>query len=125
MHSTTPGMDSRMPRSTAPLLPVMPMAVRPAPGMGWALRPRDSILSQTERTCSSVAWDCMTTSISCVLWERGFLSVLKRNEAEQIGPEAEQRIDSSDQEAGFVAEFGVWDYVEVLRASSSGALRMT
>jgi hypothetical protein len=67
----------------------------------------------------------MTTSISCVLWERGLLSVLKRNEAEQIGPEAEQRIDSSDQEAGFEAEFGVWDYVEVLRASSSGALRMT
>jgi hypothetical protein len=26
----------------------------------------------------------MTTSISCVLWERGLLSVLKRNEAEQM-----------------------------------------
>src|SRR5882757_3511611 len=84
MHSTTPGIDSRMPRSTAPLLPVMPMAVRPAPGMGWAFRPRDSILSQTERTCSSVALDCMTTSISCVLWERGMISVLKRNEWGQI-----------------------------------------
>jgi len=30
-------------RSMAPLLPVMPMAVRMAPGMGWALSPRLSM----------------------------------------------------------------------------------
>src|SRR6266849_4682884 len=63
MHSPTPGMDSRTPRSTAPLLPVMPIAVRIEPGMGCALRPRLSIRWQTARTCSSVACDCMTTSI--------------------------------------------------------------
>jgi hypothetical protein len=34
MHSTTPGIDSSVPRSTAPELPVMPMAVRAAPGIG-------------------------------------------------------------------------------------------
>ena len=51
----------------APLLPVMPMAVRPAPGMGWAFRPSDSILSQTERTCSSVGVGfCMTKLASAV-----------------------------------------------------------
>ena len=55
MHSMTPAMDSRTPRSTAPLLPVMPMAVRPEPGMGCAFRPRDSMRSQTARTCPSVA----------------------------------------------------------------------
>ncbi len=63
MHSTTPGRDSRTPRSTASLLPVMPMAVRIEPGMGCALRPRLSIRLQTSRICSSVAWDCMTTSM--------------------------------------------------------------
>src|SRR5437660_12361401 len=63
MHSPTPGMDSRTPRSTAPLLPVMPMAVRIEPGIGCALRPRLSLRLQTSRTCSSVACDCMTTSL--------------------------------------------------------------
>src|SRR5690348_8662725 len=63
MHSTTPGSDSRTPRSISPLLPVMPMAVRRDPGIGWALRPRLSIRWQTARTCSSVAWDCMTISM--------------------------------------------------------------
>src|SRR6266852_9063735 len=63
MHSPTPGMDSRTPRSTAPLLPVMPMAVRIEPGIGCALRPRLSMRLQTSRTCSSVACDCMTTSM--------------------------------------------------------------
>src|SRR6266849_3643896 len=63
MHSMTPGRDSRMPRSIAPLLPVMPMAVRRDPGMGWAFRPRLSMRLQTSRTCSSVACDCITTSM--------------------------------------------------------------
>src|SRR5213595_827114 len=64
IHSTTPGRDSRMPRSMAPLLPVMPMAVRRDLGMGWAFRPRLSIRLQTSRICSSVACDCMTTSMN-------------------------------------------------------------
>ena len=63
MHSMTPGRDSRMPRSMAPWLPVMPMAVRRDPGMGWAFRPRFSIRLQTSRICSSVACDCITTSM--------------------------------------------------------------
>jgi hypothetical protein len=38
-----------------------------------------------------VAWDCMTTSISCVLFERGIFSVLERIEEEQIGMRVENR----------------------------------
>jgi len=34
MHSPTPAMDSSEPMSTAPVLPVMPIAVRTAPGIG-------------------------------------------------------------------------------------------
>src|SRR5213593_5240991 len=35
--------------------------------MGWARYPRDSILRQTARTCSSVACACMTTNMSHLL----------------------------------------------------------
>src|SRR5579863_5953610 len=63
MHSTTPGMESSEPVSIAPLLPVIPMAVRPAPGIGCARKPSDSICAHTARTCSSVALDCITTSM--------------------------------------------------------------
>jgi hypothetical protein len=63
MHSTTPGMDSSVPMSISPVLPVIPMAVRVEPGMGWARRPSASIRSHTVRTCSSVALACMTTSM--------------------------------------------------------------
>src|SRR5713226_731687 len=63
MHSPTPGMDARTPRSTGPLLPVMPIAGGIEPGIGCALRPRLSMRLQTSRTCSSVACDCMTTSM--------------------------------------------------------------
>src|SRR5262249_3749548 len=63
---TTPAIDSRTPRSTEPLFPVMPMAVRKEPGIGWALRPRLSIRSHTARICASVACDCMTINIEDV-----------------------------------------------------------
>ena len=45
MTSSTPGRLSKTGASSAPLLPVMPIAVRCAPGMGWALNPRASIAS--------------------------------------------------------------------------------
>ena len=61
--SATPASSSMLPRSTSPWLPVIPMAVRCAPGMEWARYPRDSIFWQTARTWSSVACACMTTSI--------------------------------------------------------------
>src|SRR5580658_9471555 len=64
MHSITPGSDSRTPKSTAPLFPVIPIAVRIVPGMGCAFSPKLSMRSHTPRICSSVACDCMTTSIS-------------------------------------------------------------
>src|SRR5579863_1813087 len=57
-------MDSSDPKSTAPELPVMHTAVRPAPGTGRALNPSDSMRSQTALTCSSVACDCITTSMN-------------------------------------------------------------
>src|SRR5690348_2630279 len=43
------------------------MAVRCAPGMGCARNPRDSILRQTSRTCSSVACAFITTNIALLL----------------------------------------------------------
>src|SRR5690242_11051112 len=43
------------------------MAVRCAPGMGCARNPRDSILRQTSRTCSSVACAFITTNIQLLL----------------------------------------------------------
>src|SRR5690242_17273131 len=82
MHSTTPGSDSRTPRSISPLLPVMPMAVHRDPGIGCALRPRLSMRLQTARTCSSVAWDCMTTSMEGPRFER--LSLRQAAGASQI-----------------------------------------
>src|SRR5579864_160577 len=55
MTSSTPGIEAKSARSTTPMLPVMPMAVRWAPGIGWALRPCDSIFSTTPSTCSGAA----------------------------------------------------------------------
>src|SRR5579875_550820 len=70
MHSTTPGIASSEPTSTGPKLPVMPIAVRLDPGMGWARKPKDSIRSQTARICASVACDCITTSIAAISWQK-------------------------------------------------------
>src|ERR1700733_3795617 len=86
MHSMTPGIESREPVSTAPVLPVMPIAVRPAPGIGWARYPSDSIRSHTARTCSSVALDCITTSIdrSPELRRNAKFSLLRGGEAKSL-----------------------------------------
>jgi len=43
MHSTTPGSDSSTPRSTAPLFPVMPIAVRIVPGIDAPVSPKLSM----------------------------------------------------------------------------------
>src|SRR5712691_6396501 len=63
MTSCTPAISSSVPCSTSPLFPVMPIAVRCAPGMAWARYPSFSIFSQTLRTCSSVACAFMTTNM--------------------------------------------------------------
>ncbi len=63
MTSCTPAISSSDPESTSPLLPVMPMAVRCAPGMEWARYPSASIFWQTARTCSSLACAFITTSM--------------------------------------------------------------
>src|SRR5438132_6153265 len=64
MTSSTPGRLSNTGASSAPLLPVTPMAVRWAPGMAWALKPRASMASATPLICSAVASLRMTTSTS-------------------------------------------------------------
>ena len=61
--SWTPGMVSKNSGSRPPLFPVIPMATRCAPGMGWAVSPRERIRSTTEATSPSLAWGFMTTSI--------------------------------------------------------------
>ena len=63
ISSCTPAISSSVPGSTSPLFPVMPMAVRCAPGMAWARYPMDSIFWHTARTCSSVACACITTNM--------------------------------------------------------------
>src|SRR4249919_25070 len=63
MTSSTPGMLSNTGRSSVPRLPVMPIAVRCAPGIGWALKPRVSIARTTPAMSSCVAPCRITTSI--------------------------------------------------------------
>src|SRR6185295_8673329 len=63
----TPGRLSSAGASTAPLLPVTPMAVREAPGMGWALKPRASMDRTTPLISSWVASCRMTTSTRVLL----------------------------------------------------------
>ena len=50
MTSSTPWSDSKWAGSTTPRLPVMPIAVRWAPGIGCALRPRPSTFRTTPST---------------------------------------------------------------------------
>jgi hypothetical protein len=62
MTSRTPGRPSKIGASTAPLLPVIPIAVRCAPGMGCAFIPRASTTATTPRISSGVALCRITTS---------------------------------------------------------------
>src|SRR5579863_9221946 len=64
MTSATPERSSKLPRSISPGLPVMPTAVRWAPGSGWARKPNCSIWSQTAWISSGVACAFMTTNIA-------------------------------------------------------------
>src|SRR5205823_1060724 len=61
--SLTPSSTSSRRASTAPVLPVMPMAVRVAPGSGWGVRSSSRIRSSTRAIWSWEASDCMTTSM--------------------------------------------------------------
>src|SRR5215469_13478811 len=84
MHSATPAIDSSEPTSTTVLLPVMHTAVRPAPGTGSALYPSDSMRSQTARICSSVAWECMTTSMGGSAGQEESISLLHAGDGLQM-----------------------------------------
>src|SRR5262245_13346901 len=63
MTSVTPGRFSNAPRSTDPRFPVMPIAVRWAPGMGCAWRPRLSTAETTRRMSSGEADASITISM--------------------------------------------------------------
>ena len=63
MASRTPGRLSKIDGSSPPLLPVIPMAVRWAPGMTWGRSPRERIFSTTASTWASVALGFITTSM--------------------------------------------------------------
>src|SRR5262245_11155565 len=63
MTSVTPGRFSKAPRSTDPRVPVMPIAVRCAPGMGCAWRPRLSTAETTRRMSSGEADASMTINM--------------------------------------------------------------
>src|SRR5256885_8663612 len=64
MASATPGRFSKCCKLIAPLLPVMPMAVRVAPGMVCERKPSASITRTTPAISASVALAFITTSIS-------------------------------------------------------------
>ncbi len=64
MVSATPGKPSKRTGSSGPLLPVMPMATRSAPGMGCGVRPRERIRSATRSTSTSVALGFITMSMA-------------------------------------------------------------
>ena len=63
MTSSTPGIEAKSARSTTPMLPVMPIAVRCAPAMACALRPCASIFRTTPSTCSGAASIFITISM--------------------------------------------------------------
>ena len=63
MASPTPGSTSKVAGSSPPLLPVMPMATRCAPGMAWGVRPSARIRSTTASISACVAPCRITTSM--------------------------------------------------------------
>src|ERR1044072_8191895 len=63
MASATPARFSKWEGSTAPWLPVMPMAVRVAPGIGSPLNPNSSITCRTASIWLSVASAFITISM--------------------------------------------------------------
>jgi hypothetical protein len=67
--SATPPRFSKCDGSMAPGLPVMPIAVRVVPGMGWALNPSSSITRRTASTWLSVASAFITINMT-VLFQR-------------------------------------------------------
>src|SRR5262249_23077091 len=58
-------------------LPVMPMAVRVAPGIGCGVSVMERMVSTTASICSAVAWLFMTTSMATPLWRRPYRDVIK------------------------------------------------
>src|SRR6185295_9751909 len=61
--SATEGKRAKRAGSSAPWLPVMPMAVRMAPGILWAVRPMSRIAPQTSSMSASVAPAFIRTSM--------------------------------------------------------------
>ncbi len=55
INSATPGSTSRLRGSIAPTLPVMPMAVRVAPGIGCGVRFMARMARTASSTCCGVA----------------------------------------------------------------------
>src|ERR1041385_4065679 len=76
MTSLTPGNVSRISGSAPPCAPVTPMAVRCAPGMGWALRPIFSTCLTMASICSGRAPASMTTSMTVSIIERPMKKIL-------------------------------------------------
>src|SRR5205814_5662179 len=76
MTSLTPANVSRISGSAAPCAPVMPIAVRLAPGIGWALRPILSTCRTTASICSGRAPASITTSMAASIIEGPMKKIL-------------------------------------------------
>ncbi len=62
--SATPDMATKRSGSRAPLLPVIPIAVRCAPGMSCGVRPMARIFPFTASTSEGVAFGFITISMA-------------------------------------------------------------
>ena len=63
MHSATPFIKRKCPGSMGPLLPVMPMAVRPAPSIACGVNPSSRTRASMAACCSGVTSVCRTISM--------------------------------------------------------------
>src|SRR5262245_33743198 len=93
MTSVTPGRFSKAPRSTVPRLPVIPIAVRCAPGMGCAWSPRVSTAATTRRMSSGEAAESITISMRVLSFDR--------LRAYQTGPDGPQEVADREEEPVF------------------------
>src|SRR5262245_49564020 len=104
MTSRTPGRLSKMGASTAPLFPVMPMAVRWLPGMGCAFMPRASTAATTPRMSSGVALCRITTSMSGPGGETALLAAVREVEDEPGGEPQDEALPGHEGKAGHQEE---------------------
>src|SRR6266436_4495684 len=75
MQSATPGSSRKWPGSMGPLFPVIPIAVRPAPEIGWGVKPSSRTRPSMVACACGVTSGCRTMSIARALLYAGPLKI--------------------------------------------------